>query len=511
VAASLLVAACGTGEEDSSSSDGGSEDTTLDIAVATDMDPADPDNNYQFEGNQVMMSVYEGLVEYDPVEGGTEIVPLLADSYEVSDDGLTYTFDLKDDVVFHDGTPFDSAAAQASFERRAAGELPYMLWAVDGYETPDADTFVVNLTTPDSSFIANMAGPFGVKMVSPTAIEENAEGDDLAAGWLATNEAGTGPYEMTSFEAGTGYTLEAFADHWGDTPEFETVDISIVPEQSSQVVQLEGGDLDLLSGQPVNTLDDFADRDGYQLVTAPTLQKAWLHVNPNTEPFDDLELREALRTAIDRDVILEEVFGGYAEESTSLYPAGMLPEGMAPDEWEVDTEALADLVAELPEDERSVQLGISESFLNTRFAEHLQARMAEAGLDVEILAAQPDQIYAWTADPASAPDLVFELAYPDAAHPDTWGRLFMGSEGALNYLGGGSPEVDALFDEGLATTDQAEIDAAYDEAGQLLYDQATFISIADVPDVFIARDDLDGFSHWIPTPVTLKFADLTSS
>ncbi|MBA2716693.1 MAG: ABC transporter substrate-binding protein, partial [Propionibacteriales bacterium] len=154
-AIALLLAACGGGgtDEPQGAAGGAPADDTLNLAFFADMTTADPDVFYDIEGLAVMLSVYDGLLQYAP--GGTEIEGDLAESWEVSEDGRTFTFKLREGLTFADGTPLDSEAIRVSFERRTAVEQgpSYMLAGVKSYETPDPQTFVVNLKDSDAAFL----------------------------------------------------------------------------------------------------------------------------------------------------------------------------------------------------------------------------------------------------------------------------------------------------------------------------------------------------------------------
>lgn len=517
---SVVVAACGGGTSDEgpgSGGDGGNSeagaDKVLNLAFSSDMDPPDPDTNYQMQGNQVTTSLYEGLVDYAP-DGSAEIVPMLAESWEVSDDQLTYTFTLREGVTFHDGTELTSESLLAGFERRVneAVESPmsYMLLPVAGYETPDPLTFVIKLEYPESAFLSYLASPFSPKAISPKALEENEVDGDAATEWLRTHDAGTGPYTLTKFELGQEYVLERYADYWGDEPYFETVEIAIVPDAASQVVQFEGGDLDIITGQPAATVETFEDEDGVEIVQFPVLQKAWVHVNTVRPPTDDLPFREALRAAIDRPTLVEQVWGDYATESTQMYPVENVPEGQGTDEWEYDPSLLEDVG-----EGNTIDIGFpSDSPTSQLAAETLQTQFGEAGLDAELVPLTSAETYDLQSDVPGAPHLYVESSYPDSHHPDTWARLFWyadiasGAGGFLNYLGAGTPESDELLNTGLGATDQAVVDDSYGKSGDLVHDQVGYITLADVDDTFIAREGLSGFAHWLPTPLTLQLKSI---
>ena len=136
------------------------------------MQVPDPDIFYETEGNQVTMSTYEGLVRYQQDPPSNEIEPLLATKWEKSPDGLKYTFTLRPDVKFFDGTEFNSEALKTSFERRTAVDQgpAYMLAEVASYETPDPLTFVVNLKRPVSAFMDYLAAPYGPEGDQPDRV-----------------------------------------------------------------------------------------------------------------------------------------------------------------------------------------------------------------------------------------------------------------------------------------------------------------------------------------------------
>ena len=184
--------------------------TTLRLAFPTDMDPPDPDTNYQLHGNQVTEALYEGLLRYSS-DNTNEIVGLLAESWEVAEDGMTYTFTLREGLTFADGSPLDAETLKFGFERRFAEAVAapsgYMLLPVDRYETPDARTFIIHMAYPESAFLTYLASPFSPKAVNPALVAANEVDGDWAVEWMKTNSAGSGPYVIEEFTLGQRYVL----------------------------------------------------------------------------------------------------------------------------------------------------------------------------------------------------------------------------------------------------------------------------------------------------------------
>jgi len=511
-AIALLGAACGGSSDDEATGDTSADPaaTTLNMAFTADMQVPDPDIFYELEGNQVITSVYEGLVRYVP--DSPEIEGALAESWEVSPDGLTYTFALRPDVTFQDGTPMDAQSWIDSFQRRLdVNSAPaYMLADVVETAAPDPLTFVVTLGQPVSAFLDYMAAPYGPKAVSPTVLAEEG-GDDFAQTYLETNSAGTGPYFISSFEPGTGYELTRNETYWDGAPYFEKVIISIIPEMSSQRLQLEGGELDLIThGLPVADVESFRDNPDFTVNEFPILLKTALATNPNRGPFANEDLRLAVQAAFDKDALVEQIYQGQADPSTQIYPKGMIDPSVALDPDEFDLSQLEAAVAALPEDERSVDFAYSEDEGGTipRLAETIQTTLAAAGLDVTVRAMPIAEVFDLVNNQDSAPDMLMWTMNPDAAHPDTWLRIFMNTDGSLNWLQCSVPEADELMDQGLAATDQAAVTDLYGRAGDAIVASGCFTTIADNKEIVVARKGITGITHQLPTSYTVRLKDL---
>ncbi len=176
----------------------------------------DPAVNYEQAGEPFLANVYDGLVR---VEGATEatIIPWLAEKWDKTSDGLTYTFYLRKGVKFHDGTPLNAAAVKFSFERL----LKLNSGAVANYdaikkiEAIDELTVRFTLKFPYSSFLVSLTSLWGPTVVSPTAVKAHEVDNDMAQGWLAGNEAGSGPYRLESYVRNQQLVLVRNPDYWG--------------------------------------------------------------------------------------------------------------------------------------------------------------------------------------------------------------------------------------------------------------------------------------------------------
>ena len=516
----ILLAACGSSSKGATATGGGGGDTPstlpvgsriLKMAFNANMQVPDPDIFYEVEGNEVVTSVYEGLIAYKP--SSSDFEPALADSWTVSPDGKTYTFKLHPGVKFHDGTAENAASWQADFKRRTeVNSAPaYMLADVSSTSAPDPLTFVVHLKNPVSPFLDYLAAPYGPKAVSPAILTAHA-GKDFAQNYLKDHDAGTGPYMLTSFKTDVGYELTRFDGYWGKpTPYFEKVDISIIPNITQQELKLQNGELDLMThGLPVAEAESFRTKAGFQVQQFPVLLKTVLATNPHKGPFKNRELAKALRTFFDKAAITKEIYQTQAAVSTQMYPVDNLPADLGKDTDVYDAAALTNLAKSLPSSEKQIDFAYSQDEGGTlpRLAEVLAAKLQAVGFSVKVRGLPIAEVFDLPNHPEKAPDLLLWTFNPDAAHPDTWVRIFMNSAGAINYLKCSDPQADADMDKGLRSITKADVNKYYGAAGDLLSASGCFITIADNNEIVVARNGLTGFVHQLPTAYTIRLKDL---
>ncbi|HVW80980.1 MAG TPA: ABC transporter substrate-binding protein [Mycobacteriales bacterium] len=482
----------------------GGSSGTLHLAFLSDMSTPDPDVFYDIEGNTVILSTYEGLVQYKP--GTTQIEPDLAQSFSVSKDGLTYTFHLRHGVLFHDGTPFDAAAAKASFERRLeVNSAPaYMLKPVAQMLTPNKYTFVVKLKQVVTPFLDYLASSWGPKMLSPTALKLHA-GKDFGQTYLNTHDIGTGPYELTAFVRGSHYTLTRFAKYWGPAPAYQTVDIAITPDMNSQILALKAGDQDaILHSFPTPELASIQSDPDLVVDNFDSYLTALLYMNVSSGPLTSLPLRKEIAEAIDVPDLVKEVYGDYGSVAQSMYPKGILPPGEAPISYPPKAVKVNGI-------KLSFAYTADDSGLQQRLAELIQQKLEAAGFSVSVREVQNAQTYGYPTDVKSAPDLLLETNTPDAAHPDTWGRIVWGTGGGLNFFDYSNPKVDALMDKGRQTTNKAASDQDYVKAGEMMAADYPILFLASSQNVMVWRKSVTGVTFRPEEPWTVPVQSLAGT
>jgi peptide/nickel transport system substrate-binding protein len=239
--------------------------------------------------------IFDTVVKHE----GDGYAPSLASAWTATDD-LTWTFTIRDDVTFSDGTPLTAADVKASIERVAALEGPLApLWAtLATVEAPDATTLVVTTSEPFGGMLTNMS----LLYVTPAAQTAN-DGFFLAP-------IGSGPFTVAAFEPGESLTLAARPDYWGGAPTIGSLVFKQIPEVSSRVTALSTGEIDFTWGLPPDQVPQLEGQDGITVTTAPSLAHYFQWFNSSRKPFDDPKVRQAMWHAIDVQTIVDALFPG---------------------------------------------------------------------------------------------------------------------------------------------------------------------------------------------------------
>ncbi|MBF6416331.1 ABC transporter substrate-binding protein [Nocardia cyriacigeorgica] len=473
---------------------------TVRFGFLADMQVPDPDIFYEGEGLQVTLSAYEGLVAYQP--DSADIGPALADSWTITDDGLTYTFTLRAGVTFHDGTPMTATAIIASYERRSAvNQAPaYLVADVASMSAPDDSTLVIELSHPVEPFLDYLACPWGLKAVSPTAVQAHSVNGDLAQGWLSTHDAGTGPYRITEFVPSSHYTLTAYDGYWGTKPEFTTLRIEIIPDITTQRLLLEQGQLDIITkGLPIAAVEAMKANPALTVVERPTAFKSSIFLNWKKGAFADTAFRQAMRKAVDVPALIGPAYGSTVARSTQFYPAGVLPDGAAPDAPGHDPSDLKALIAKLPENDKQIDLVYDEAggATDARVTELLQTQLAALGLTATVRAMPTSQVFALHSTPVGQqPHMLVHGSGGDALNADTTLRIFFRTGVApINWFNYSNTALDAVMDAGKRSLNTAEAERHWVEGAEIVMEQAWVINLCDIEDVIVTDSGIGHIVH----------------
>jgi peptide/nickel transport system substrate-binding protein len=482
-------------------------DTTLTLGLSSDISTPDPSSAYSGSEMNLVLAAYEGLVKYQTGVDKAEIVPSLATAWKVSDDALTYTFTLRDGVTFHDGTPLTSAAVQPSVDRSAtvgAKGPGYMVGGITNIATPDDSTVVFTLGAPNAAFLDYLASPFGLKLISPAALTEHAEDDE----WFATHDAGTGPYQYGSFEAGVKYQLTAYPTYWGKAGGYSTVEFSVVDSTNTIQLQLGSGELDGYIGSGNKPLfDALKTTKGLATTRYASMMAPVVFLNPGAPGLGDQATRAALVAGVDWDAIVSNVYGDLATSSTGVFPASMVPADDNVDALKADPAGLKALATGALSGQK-ITIGYPSFVPGAQeISDSLVAQLNTAGLTAESVGYESSAYWSTMYDPAKAPSLTLFSGFPDAAHPDTWARLFYSTKGGLNMFGGQVDGLDALLDEAVATGDTS----LYAKAAHDVSASGLWHTLADLKVSGAFQDSVQGIdkASYPVLGITLDFTQLS--
>ncbi|MFD1225930.1 ABC transporter substrate-binding protein [Pseudochrobactrum kiredjianiae] len=290
------------------------------MTVSSPQDPGswDPIDTFLVNWSSVATNIYDGLVYRGP---DLKIVPALATSWEELDEGKRIRFNLRENVKFHNGEPFNAEAVKFTFERLlgdegAKGPQRSNYVAIEKIEVIDDKTVDFHLKATDPVLMTKLAG-YGAMIVPPKYIQE--KGDDF----FNANPVGTGPFKLVSYKPKVGIQLEAFADHWGGAPKLSELEYRFITEPSTAVAELQAGRVDLVIPPtiPIGMIQTIEADPKLAIVTTagPTVYS--LRYNTRTGITADERVRKALILGVDRDTIIKSILGGQAEPIASLQGA----------------------------------------------------------------------------------------------------------------------------------------------------------------------------------------------
>ena len=509
----VLLAACGSSGSSATSSSVPTSHT-LQLSFLQDPgQPPDPDVYYAGEGLLLTRNLYEGLVKYQSGTASRVIVPSLATSWTVSNNGATYTFQLRQGVLFHDGTPFTSAAVAPSFARRTAvnGGPAYMVAGVTSVQTPSPYTVVINLNAPNTAFLDYLASSYGPVMESPTALAAHA-GTDNDQTYLQTHDIGTGPYTLTQAKVGVSYQMKAFPQYWGNKPYYTTVNIPVIDNLSTQEIEFNSGQLaGILHDLTAPAVAQYRADKNVSFYSLPVIEEEGVYVNENTGFLTSQTDRQALLKAIDAKAIVAGVFPGRATVPTQATPSGLLPAGYGNQNISYDPSALDAVVKKLPADQKSLTVGYDSGAPDDQLvAEQIAAELQALGLTTKVVAYQTSAIYGWVGNAQSAatqaPNILVYYVWPDAYNAYTWNHITYDSTGGLQYLTCSVPGIDAQDTKAVTTGSNAD----YDTAVQMAVKEGCWLNVANRNDAMVFQPWMRGVNqaHVVAMPWALLLNQL---
>ncbi len=466
--------------------------STITVVDGIDVKDWDPSIAYGHE-SYVLNNIYDPLTLYNTKEGKLE--PAIATEWKVSDDGLTWTFKIREGVKYHNGSALTAKTVAVALKRAVdAGKGATYLWAGAKVEATDDTTLVV--TTKDPLPIDLISSGSYATMVYGT------EGAEKGTEWFQKgNDDGTGPYKLVQWVPNQQIVLERNKDYWrGWTGgEADRIIVRIVTEVSTQLQMLRSGEADMTFATiPFDMVETLKTEEGIKVAVVDSWQNLVAPINTKKAPTDNPKIRQAILRLIDYDTISSQIYAGLASVPQNGIPMA-LPGAKALNIPKFNIDEAKKLIEEsgVPEDQRKitwVAYGGIDVFKNVALL--FQANAKKAGLEVEIV--QGDWGVMW--DKQKKFDTSFNVypyrTWPDypSMQPAAMLKTQKDGEMTFNFAYYSKPEVDALIDEGTKNeaVDKAKTAEAWNKVYQMATDDGAQVAIADTKRIITHRANLDG-------------------
>ncbi len=473
----------------------GAHAQTLRIGLNEDPDILDPDQSRTFVGRIVYTALCDKLVDITPE---LEIIPQLATEWSWNDDNTQLTMRLREDVTFHDGTPFDAEAVASNIERSQTLEESRRkseLASITGVEVLGEHEIRFDMDAPDATLLAQFADRAGM-MISPAAAEE-------AGADFGLDPVCSGPFSFVERVAQDRIVLEAFAEYWNaDEISLDGVTYLPIPDTTVRFANLQSGDLDMIERLAATDLAQAEAAPGIQVERATSLGYDGITFNVGNgdaadNPFgaEGELLRQALSAAIDRQALSQVVFNGVVTPGNQQYPPDSPWYGKDIPVPERDVEKARALLAEAGhEGGVSLEMQVPNDPIGAQVSQVIQSMAAEAGIDISITA---KEFATMLADQTAGDFTASLVGWSGRVDPDGNIHQFMTTDGGINDSGYSDPEVDRLLNAARQTNDDAERKALYAEARGLLN--------KDLPIVYLYHDTWlwaldDAVQGFVPYP-----------
>jgi len=434
--------------------------------------------NLQAPTQTVGGKIYEGLLAFDK---SLKPVPSLAKSWAVSDDGLTYTFQLQDDVKWHDGEAFTSADVDFSLGTMLPQTHPIArttMASIESIETPNADTVVITLKKPFSAFLTALA-----MNTAPMMPKHIYEGTDYKKNPANATPIGTGPFKFQEWKKGEYIQLVRNEDYWIEgLPYLDEILFRVIPDEAARAIALERGDVQVTSFSDIEYVDidrfrqspDFdVTYEGYEFFSP----LSWIEINHRKGPLGDKRYRQALMYAIDRDFIADAIWFGSAKAATGPITSTMQFYDPDVSKYALNLAKAEALLEEmgLTKDASGVRnkvkllcLPYGTTFVRT--CEYIKQALSKVGIDVTLETVDrgtwAQKVSNW--DYELTLDFIYQLGHPAIGVHRTYVSSNIRNVLFSNTMGYVNEDIDDLFAQATSETDQDRLQEVYSKAQDIL-------------------------------------------
>ena len=461
--------------------------------------------------------LYETLVNItaDGYEG------CLAESWDISEDGKTYTFHIRDGVKFSDGEVCDANAIKANFdaiiENKDRHTWLEMMNLLVGVSAPDDKTFVIELSEPYYPLLTELGVTRPFAMISPKAMKDGSTKDGVNA------YIGTGPYVLTDFVTDEYAVFEANENYWGEQPEIKKITVKVIPDNQTRILALEKGEIDMIFGKNMidaDAINQYTGNDKFTVSLSDPTSTRQIVLNTTKEVLADKEVRQALQHATNKQAISDGIFYGLEQPADTLFAETVPYCDIDLEPYAYDVEQAQSMLDEAgwvvgadkirEKDGQKLNIDLlynSDSVTEKAIAEYLQSEYQKIGISLNIHG-EEEQSYRDNMKAGNF-DMVFNICWGTPYDPQSSlaaMRAPVYGDYAAQLGLEDKAEIDQAITDILVSTDEQKRQDLYTFVLTRLHEDAVYIPLTYECNKAIYRSDLKGF-HFTQTQYEVPFAD----
>ena len=476
-------------------------------------------NPHLYAGEMYAQSIlYDTLVSStaDGYEG------CLAEDWTISEDGRIYTFNIRDEVYFSDGTLCDANAILANFnaiiENKDRHTWLEMMNLLVGVSAPDADTFVIELSEPYYPMLTELSCIRPFAMISPECMIDGSTKDGVN-GYI-----GTGPYVLTDFVTDEYAVFERNENYWGEAPSIQKITVKVIPDNQTRIMALESGEVDLIFGKNMidaDAISQYVDSDKFTVSLSDPTSTRHIVLNTTNEILSDTAVRQALQHATNRQAISEGIFYGLEQPADTLYAPTIPYCDVDLEPYAYDAELAASMLEQAGwvmgsdgirvKEGKKLELDLlynSDSVTEKTISEYLQSEYLKLGISMNIHG-EEEQSYRDNMKAGNF-DMVFNICWGMPYDPQSslaaMRAPVYGDYAAQQGLAD-KAEIDQAITDILTSTDEAERQELYDFVLTRLHEDAVYIPLTYECNKALYTSDLQGV-HFGTDQYDVPFADM---
>lgn len=514
--AAETTAAAGT-ENSAAASEAGSSEAKEELVFVNYRDIRDL-NPHLYAGEMYAQEMlYETLVNItaDGYEG------CLAESWDINDDGKTYTFHIRDGVKFSDGEVCDANAIKANFdaiiENKDRHTWLEMMNLLVGVSAPDDKTFVIELSEPYYPLLTELGVTRPFAMISPKAMKDGSTKDGVNA------YIGTGPYVLTDFVTDEYAVFEANENYWGEQPKIKKITVKVIPDNQTRILALEKGEIDMIFGKNMidaDAINQYTGNDKFTVSLSDPTSTRQIVLNTTRDVLADKEVRQALQHATNKQAISDGIFYGLEQPADTLFAKTVPYCDIDLEPYAYDVELAQSMLDEAgwvvgadkirEKDGQKLNIDLlynSDSVTEKAIAEYLQSEYQKIGIALNIHG-EEEQSYRDNMKAGNF-DMVFNICWGTPYDPQSSlaaMRAPVYGDYAAQLGLEDKADIDQAITDILVSTDETKRQELYTFVLTRLHEDAVYIPLTYECNKAIYRSDLQGF-HFTQTQYEVPFAD----